>query len=87
MQVYYRGAVGAFVLFDVTESASFDAVQMWKEDIDTKVALPNDRPIPAVLLANKVLGLWNLCYVLLKHGTENYKLYTEAIVQESSMSS
>ena len=51
------------MVFDVTESASFDAVQIWKEDIDTKVALPNDKPIPAVLLANKVLGLWNLCYV------------------------
>lgn len=38
----------------MTESASFDAVQMWKDDVDTKVALPNGQHIPAVLLANKV---------------------------------
>ena len=56
-QVYYQGAVGAFVVFDVTEPASFDAVQMWKEDVDNKLLLPNGQPIPAVLLANKVLSI------------------------------
>lgn len=27
---------------------------MWKADLDSKVLLPNGKPIPAVLLANKV---------------------------------
>lgn len=28
---------------------------MWKSDLDNKVLLPNGQPIPAVLLANKVM--------------------------------
>ena len=52
-RVYYKEAVGAFVVFDVTRSATFEAVQKWKNDIDVKVTLPDDRPIPVVLLANK----------------------------------
>jgi Ras-related protein Rab-32 len=52
--VYYKEAVGAFVVFDVTRLSTFEAVQMWKQDLDNKVLLPNGQPIPAVLLANKV---------------------------------
>ena len=54
VQVYYKEAVGAFVVFDVTRLSTFEAVQMWKADLDNKVLLPNGKPIPAVLLANKV---------------------------------
>jgi len=52
-RVYYKEAVGAFVVFDITRSSSFDAVKKWKEDIDAKVTLQDDKPIPVVLLANK----------------------------------
>nr|ABD65443.1 Rab32 [Suberites domuncula] len=52
-RVYYKEAVGAFVVFDVTRLSTFEAVQMWKADLDSKVLLPNGKPIPAVLLANK----------------------------------
>lgn len=55
LQVYYKEAVGAFVVFDVTRLSTFEAVQMWKSDLDNKVLLPNGQPIPAVLLANKVM--------------------------------
>lgn len=35
--------------------STFEAVQKWKNDIDSKVQLPkSDKPIPVVLLANKV---------------------------------
>jgi len=54
-RVYYKEAVGAMVVFDVTRVGTFDAVSKWKNDIDCKVTLPpDDRPIPVVLLANKV---------------------------------
>lgn len=56
-QVYYKEAVGAFVVFDVTRLSTFEAVQVWKADLDNKVMLPNGKPIPAILLANKV-SLW-----------------------------
>merc|ERR1712000_115549 len=52
-RVYYKEAVGAFVVFDVTRVSTFEAVQKWKSDIDAKVFLSENRPIPVVLLANK----------------------------------
>ena len=61
IQVYYKEAVGAFVVFDVTRLSTFEAVQMWKADLDNKVLLPNGKPIPAVLLANKVSVCVSVC--------------------------
>lgn len=52
-RVYYREAVGALVVFDMTRFSTFQAVLKWKGDLDSKVALGNGRPVPAVLLANK----------------------------------
>lgn len=52
--MYYKEAVGAFVVFDVTRATTYEAVEKWKSDLDSKVFLPNGSPIPAVLLANKV---------------------------------
>lgn len=52
-RVYYKEAVGAMVVYDITRPPTFDAVHKWKMDIDNKVFLPDERPIPCVLLANK----------------------------------
>lgn len=52
-RVYYKEAVGAFVVFDVTRASTFEAVSKWKHDLDSKVKLANGNPIPSVLLANK----------------------------------
>uniref|UniRef100_A0A1B6CA05 Ras-related protein Rab n=1 Tax=Clastoptera arizonana TaxID=38151 RepID=A0A1B6CA05_9HEMI len=52
-RVYYKEAVGAFIVFDVTRSATFDAVLKWKQDLDAKVQLADGGSIPCVLLANK----------------------------------
>ncbi|KAG9265703.1 ras-related protein Rab-38 [Astyanax mexicanus] len=52
-RVYYREAVGALIVFDVTRASTFDAVLKWKDDLDSKVTLSNGKPVPAVLLANK----------------------------------
>ena len=53
-RVYYKEAVGAFIVFDVTRVSTFEAVTKWKQDLDAKVQLPNGDTIPCVLLANKV---------------------------------
>lgn len=53
-RVYYKDAVGAFIVFDVTRVATFDAVDKWKQDLDSKVQLPDGSSIPCVLLGNKV---------------------------------
>src|SRR3989338_7002184 len=52
-RVYYKEAVGAFVVYDITRPPTFEAVQKWKSDIEHKVFLPDERTIPCVLLANK----------------------------------
>eukprot|EP00727_Mastigamoeba_balamuthi_P005815 m51a1_g1853 putative rab gtpase (218) ;mRNA; r:600625-602018 len=53
-RVYYKEAVGAFVVFDVQRASTFEAVAQWKADIDSKVTWgPENKPIPVVLLANK----------------------------------
>ncbi|GAB6024287.1 rab32, member RAS oncoprotein [Chamberlinius hualienensis] len=52
-RVYYKEAVGAFIVFDVTRTATFEAVQKWKNDLDSKVQLPDGSKVPCVLLANK----------------------------------
>ena len=57
-RVYYKEAVGAFIVFDVTRVSTFEAVAKWKHDLDSKVQLPNGSSIPVVLLANKVC----MCY-------------------------
>uniref|UniRef100_A0A8C2X209 Ras-related protein Rab n=1 Tax=Cyclopterus lumpus TaxID=8103 RepID=A0A8C2X209_CYCLU len=52
-RVYYREAMGAFIVFDVTRPASFEAVTKWKEDLDSKLTLANGKNVAVVLLANK----------------------------------
>ena len=51
-RVYYKEAVGAMVVFDVTRSGTFDAVQKWKADLDGNLSTA-DRALPCILLANK----------------------------------
>ncbi|KAL7312413.1 rab32, member RAS oncoprotein [Mucor circinelloides] len=56
-QAYYRGAIGAFIVYDVTRPSTFQSVSKWKNDIDAKVELPlawGGGSIPAILLANKI---------------------------------
>lgn len=52
-RVYYREAMGAFIVFDVTRPTTFEAVVKWKEDLDSKLMLANGKSIATVLLANK----------------------------------
>ncbi|XP_034462852.1 ras-related protein Rab-38 [Hippoglossus hippoglossus] len=52
-RVYYREAMGAFIVFDVTRPTTFEAVIKWKEDLDSKLMLDNGQSIATVLLANK----------------------------------
>jgi len=50
---YYQGATGGFVVLDITHMKSFEGARRWKADIDAKVMLREQVPIPVVLLANK----------------------------------
>ncbi|XP_014053531.1 ras-related protein Rab-32 [Salmo salar] len=52
-RVYYKEAMGAFVVFDTTKMETLEAASQWKHDLDSKVRLASGSPVPAVLLANK----------------------------------
>lgn len=52
-RIYYKGALGCVVMFDVTRSSSFLSCLHWKRDLDNKAMLPNGDSIPCILLANK----------------------------------
>ena len=53
-RAYFKGAVGALVVFDLGDSQTYSAARKWKADIDKKCALPDGRKIPSILIANKV---------------------------------
>jgi len=52
-RVYYKDAFGALIVYDVTRPPTFETVEKWKQEIDSKVTLPDGQKIPIVLLANK----------------------------------
>jgi small GTP-binding protein len=52
--IYYQEAVAAFIVFDLTRLTTLDMVEGWKQDIDAKVFTSEDKPIPCLMLGNKV---------------------------------
>jgi Ras-related protein Rab-32 len=51
--VYYRYAVAAAIVFDLTRPETFRSVEKWLLDLRKKVHLPGGHPVPVVILANK----------------------------------
>uniref|UniRef100_A0A6I8MX95 Ras-related protein Rab n=1 Tax=Ornithorhynchus anatinus TaxID=9258 RepID=A0A6I8MX95_ORNAN len=52
-RLYYREASACVIMFDVTNATTFSNSQRWKQDLDSKLTLPNGEPVPCLLLANK----------------------------------
>jgi len=52
-RVYYRDAVGAFVVFDCTRPRTLNASLLWKADLDQKVHMWDGSPIPVILIMTK----------------------------------
>ncbi|PIK62679.1 putative ras-related protein [Apostichopus japonicus] len=52
-RVYYKYAIAAIIMFDLSRPATFDSVIKWIDDVNQKVMLANEQPIPVLLLANK----------------------------------
>lgn len=40
-------------VFDLSRPATFEAITKWRDDVNSKVVLGNQEPIPVLLLANK----------------------------------
>jgi small GTP-binding protein len=52
-RVFYQHALGALVVFDVTEPTSLVNALRWKRQVDSKCTLPNGASLPVWLCANK----------------------------------
>ncbi|XP_063958193.1 ras-related protein Rab-32B-like [Lytechinus pictus] len=52
-RVYYKYAIAAVIVFDLSRPATFDSVLKWSTDVHEKVMLANEQPVPILLLANK----------------------------------
>eukprot|EP00041_Stephanoeca_diplocostata_P017460 m.351801 g.351801 ORF g.351801 m.351801 type:complete len:224 (+) comp20706_c0_seq3:216-887(+) len=51
--VYYKYAIAAIIVFDLGRPATFESVIKWQKDLNEKVMLANEDPVPTILLANK----------------------------------
>lgn len=51
--VYYRGANGCILVYDVSKSSSFENIQKWKTTFATAAGLSNTSDFPFFLLGNK----------------------------------
>jgi len=52
-RIYYKEAAGALIFFDSSRDLTFKNVDKWKKDLDSKLTLPNNVPVPVILCANK----------------------------------
>lgn len=52
-RAFYKDALGALIVFDVSRTNTLESVVRWKQDLDSKVSLSDGSPIPSLLLANK----------------------------------
>lgn len=53
-RVYYKYAIAAIIVFDLTRQVTFESVLKWLGDVNQKVVLENGDGVPVILLANKV---------------------------------
>jgi Ras-related protein Rab-32 len=53
-RIYYKDAIGCFIVCDVTKESTLKEVKLWKADFDRNVTVFGGSPVPCVLLANKV---------------------------------
>ncbi|KAL0234172.1 hypothetical protein PCE1_001210 [Barthelona sp. PCE] len=64
--IYYRNAVGCFVVYDLSRPETLEESIPWKQDIDGKVLLPDGTRLPAILVGNK-------CDLVIDQDIENQK--------------
>ena len=70
--MYYRDAAAAFVVFDLSRIATFEAAAKWKDDLDMKV----EHLFHLSQLANSFLRQFDILFFLFLRGQLNrFQLY------------
>ncbi|XP_077190871.1 ras-related protein Rab-7L1 isoform X3 [Paroedura picta] len=85
-RLYYREASACIIMFDVTSVSTFTSCGKWKQDLDSKLKLPDGSPVPCLLLANKCdLSPWAVTREEIDHfSKENaFTGWTETSVKEN----
>ncbi|XP_029430084.1 ras-related protein Rab-7L1 [Rhinatrema bivittatum] len=85
-RLYYRKASACVIMFDLTNVTTFRNSQKWKQDLDSKISLPNGCPLPCILLANKCdLSPWAMTKeeIDLFSKENNFIGWTETSVKEN----
>lgn len=52
-RVYYKDAHACIIMFDLTQTSTFEDAVKWKRDLDSKCSLTDGSNVPCLLLANK----------------------------------
>lgn len=52
-RVYYKSAMAAFIVYDLSRPNTLDAVLKWHKDLMENVLTEDEKPIPIILLGNK----------------------------------
>eukprot|EP00753_Platysulcus_tardus_P001121 PLAT11078.1.p2 GENE.PLAT11078.1~~PLAT11078.1.p2 ORF type:complete len:222 (+),score=87.40 PLAT11078.1:14-679(+) len=52
-RAYYQNAYGAMLVYDASSEETFEDTIKWKNELDSKVCLPNGKPLPILLVGNK----------------------------------
>ncbi|XP_009572522.1 PREDICTED: ras-related protein Rab-7L1 [Fulmarus glacialis] len=79
-RLYYREASACVIMFDVTNISTFSNSQKWKQDLDSKLMLPDGNPVPCLLLANKCdLSPW----AVTRDEVDRFKKKVETSVKEN----
>ena len=78
---YYKGAKGAFVVYDITRKQSFDSVDRWVNDIKAAA----DKNLTIIIIGNKC-DLEDQRQVNKEQGEEKAKSYEVAFMETSALS-
>ena len=78
---YYKGAKGAFVVYDITRKQSFDSVDRWINDIKAAA----DKNLTIIIIGNKC-DLEDQRQVNKEQGEEKAKSYEVAFMETSAFS-
>lgn len=79
---YYRGAVGALIVYDITRRTSFDSIKRWLDELTSK--FQSLSCFPFFFFCNLFFFLLNHCFCHSKNVELNYSNHRETLLQSTN---